>query len=453
MNTKLQAEAKTISTLVSSFTRPWPGALQRKCACGNHIVAGGECESCRQKPLQRASTNSAPANAVPPIVYNVLRSPSQPLDARTRAFMEPRFGHDFSQVRVHANPQTARSARAVNALAYTVGNDIAFAEGQFSPNTTEGRRLIAHELTHVVQQSTASSSGQLQGKLTVNQPSDAFEQEADAAAGRVMAGGHASASLTPSPPMIQRQTPGGDVENKPPEKKEAGEVVAEGVKTVAEQAVDNNPQVKKVIIDPIKDRLKGQWSRLGTGEKAATIGLGAATIGIAGGAMLSDPGGRKQLEGVNLATPFALIPYMPLSSFKYMLPTGESPDKRLFRFETSFKADDLINLRTQGRGLPKMSLDVNMQWSYDPVTERLRILGGDASFGLVPGLSLSAGAYKDILRPPQTVLGPEGQMTQIKKSIPDFGKPQPVPDVRIMLNVDLMKFKPGDLVRQLRSIF
>jgi len=168
--------------------------------------------------------------------------------------------------------------------------------------------------------------------------------------------------------------------------------------------------------------------------------------------MLSDPGGRKQLEGVNLAAPFTLIPYMPLSSFKYTLPTGESPDKRLFQFETSFKADDLINLRTEGHGLPKMSLGVNMQWGYDPVTERLRVLGGDASLGLVPGLSLSAGAYKDILRPPQTVPGPEGQMTQIKKSVPDFDKPQPIPDVRIMLNVDLMKFKPGDLVRQIQSI-
>jgi hypothetical protein len=367
--------------------------------------------------------------------------------------MEPRLGRDFSQVRVHANAQAAKSARTVNALAYTVGNDVAFAESQYAFNTTAGRRLIAHELTHVIQQSGASSGGQLQGKLTINQPGDAFEQEADAAAERVMAGAHASASLTPSRPAIQRETPGGDAEKKPPEKKEAGEVVVEGLKTVAEQAADNNPQVKKVIIEPIKDQLKGQWNRLGTGAKAATTGLGAATLGMAGGAMLSDPGGRKQLAGVNLATPFTLIPYMPLSSFKYTLPSGDSPDKRLFKFETGFKADDLINLRTKAGGLPKMSLGVNMQWGYDPATERLTILGGDASLGLVPGLSLSAGAYKDVLRPPQNFMDPEGQITQIKKSIPEFDKPQPIPDVRIMLTVDLMKFKPGDLVRQVQSIF
>ena len=174
---------------------------------------------------------------------------------------------------------------------------------------------------------------------------------------------------------------------------------------------------------------------------------------MACGAMLSDPGGRKKLEGVNLAAPLTLIPYMPLSSFKYALPSGESPDKRLFKFETGFKADDLINLRTEGRGLPKMSLGVNMQWGYDPATERLTVLSGDASIGLVPGLSISAGAYKDVLLPPQTFIGPEGRMTQIRKSVPEFDKPQPIPDVRIMVNVDLMKFKPGDLVRQLESIF
>ena len=453
MNTRLQQMTRKPA---HSFTPVPTGLLQRKCACGNHLLAGGDCEGCGKKRLglqRRAVDNQSEHSEVPPIVDQVLRSSGQPLDATTRTFMEPLFGHDFSQVRVHANAQAAKSARAVNALAYTVGNEVVFAEGQYALNTTEGRRLIAHELTHVIQQSGASSGGQLQGKLMISQPGDALEQEADAAAGRVMVGAHARASLTPSHPTIQRETPGGDAEKKPPEKKEAGEVVVEGLKTIAEQAADNNPQVKKVIIEPIKEKLKGEWNRLDTGEKATTISWGAATLGIAGGAMLSNPGGRKQLAGINLAAPLTLIPYMPLSSFKYTLPSGESPDKRLFKFETGFKADDLINFRTKARGLPEMSLSVNMQWGYDPASERLTVLGGDASLGLVPGLSLSAGAYKDVLRPPQNFMGPEGQVTQIKKSIPEFDKPQPMPDVRIMLNVDLMKFKPGDLVRQIQSIF
>jgi hypothetical protein len=367
--------------------------------------------------------------------------------------MEPRFGHDFGNVRVHADAKAAESARAVNALAYTVGRDVVFGGGQHIPGTAMGRRLMAHELMHVIQQRSASSSRPLQGNLTVGRPGDAFEQEADAAAGRVMAGAQDGLSHTSRELAIQREAPGGDIEKKSPEKKEAGGVLVEGLKTVAEQAEDNNPKVKNTIIEPIKDKLKGEWSRLGTGGQAATIGLGAATLGMAGGAMLSDTSGRKQLEGVNLAGPLTLIPYMPLDNFKYTLPSGNRPDKRLFKFETGFKADDLINLRTETRGLPKMSLAVNMQWGYDPATERLSILGGDASLGIVPGLSLSAGVYKDVLRPPKTFIGPEGQMKQIKKSVPEFDKPQPIPDVRIMLTVDLMKFKPGDLLRQIKGLF
>src|SRR6187401_125580 len=81
------------------------GILQRKCACGNHAMSGG-CEECRKKEtLQRSTTSSEAINDVPAIVYDVLRSPGQPLDAATRTFMEPRFGHDFSGVRVHSNSQ------------------------------------------------------------------------------------------------------------------------------------------------------------------------------------------------------------------------------------------------------------------------------------------------------------------------------------------------------------
>jgi Domain of unknown function (DUF4157) len=88
----------------------------------------------------------------PRIVGETLSSPGRQLDAATRTFMEPRFGHDFSRVRVHADAKAAESARAVNAVAYTVGPDIVFAAGAFRPGTGPGRRLLAHELAHVVQQ-------------------------------------------------------------------------------------------------------------------------------------------------------------------------------------------------------------------------------------------------------------------------------------------------------------
>jgi hypothetical protein len=100
-------------------------------------------------PLEQQQESSE----VPPTVHEALRSPSQPLDPVTRAFMEPRFGHNFSRVRVHSGTAAERSAREVNAHAYTVGHNIVFGMGRFVPGTHEGQRLIAHELTHVVQQS------------------------------------------------------------------------------------------------------------------------------------------------------------------------------------------------------------------------------------------------------------------------------------------------------------
>lgn len=405
----------------------------------------------KRAQIQCKSTVEAAASSRTVPVADVLGAPGHTLGESVRGFMEPRFGFDFSRVRVHTDPAAARLAEMLDALAYTVGPHVVFAPGRYEPHTSAGLRLLAHELAHVVQQSTGSTVGR--ENLEISPPSDAAEQEADVAAARVVANARSGELSARTGPVLQRQTPDDDAGKKPAEKEDAGEVLVGGLKTVVEQAKDNNPNVKQIVIDPIKDRLKGEWARLSTGEKAATIGVGAAALGTAGGTLLSDPGGRKQLAGVNLAAPFTLIPYMPLSSFKYALPSGNTPDTRLLKFDTTFNADDLINLHTAAHGLPKMSLTVDMQWGYDPTTERLSILGGDAKLGLVPGLSISAGAYKDIFRPPQTTLGPEGQTNVIKQSIPGGPKAQPIPDVRVMVTVDLLKFKPGDLARQVKGFF
>lgn len=130
--------------------------------------------------------SAAPVNAVPPIVHDVLSSPGQPLDASTRTFMEPRFGYDFSQVRVHTDKRAAESARAVNALAYTVGRDVVFGEGEYEPGTSMGRRLLAHELTHVVQQ---GDQNRLQSKFEIGTVDDHLEREAESKSERVTQGG------------------------------------------------------------------------------------------------------------------------------------------------------------------------------------------------------------------------------------------------------------------------
>jgi hypothetical protein len=112
--------------------------------------------------------------------------------------MEPRFGHDFSGVRVHTDAQAAESARAVNALAYTVGRDVVFGAGQFAPQSPAGRRLMAHELTHVVQQQGMKCGGI---DPQMSQHDDVYEHAARAnelAVGRTI-------SVRGSVPLIQRQ--------------------------------------------------------------------------------------------------------------------------------------------------------------------------------------------------------------------------------------------------------
>src|SRR5262245_12769784 len=95
---------------------------------------------------QRVAPTGAKEGPFPVTVQKTLRTSGQPLEPATRAFMESRFGHDFSRVRVHADATAAESAEAVRAGAYTVGQHIVLGAGRPSPETTAGRQLLAHEL-------------------------------------------------------------------------------------------------------------------------------------------------------------------------------------------------------------------------------------------------------------------------------------------------------------------
>lgn len=130
------------------------GARLQRCSCGKSTGTGTQCEECKSQAmqLQRSAAASSGNATAPPIVHEVLNSSGRPLDAATRNFMEPRFGADFSNVRVHTDGKAAESAKAVDALAYTVGNHMVFGRGQDETTTTSGKSLVAHELTHVLQQ-------------------------------------------------------------------------------------------------------------------------------------------------------------------------------------------------------------------------------------------------------------------------------------------------------------
>jgi Domain of unknown function (DUF4157) len=130
--------------------------LQRKCSCGGSGSGSGECEECKkdegQQTVQRKASGAAAPEFAPPIVHEVLNSPGQPLDRATREFFEPKLGTNLRAVRVHHDEASAQGARDVGARAYTTGNHIAFADGEFAPWTAAGRSLLAHELVHVAQQ-------------------------------------------------------------------------------------------------------------------------------------------------------------------------------------------------------------------------------------------------------------------------------------------------------------
>ena len=141
--------------------------------------------------LQRAAGNGGVASMMEEErspVHDVVASGGRPLDPEVREDMEGRLGHDFGDVRVHDDGSAHESARSVNANAYTVGSDIVFQRDQYDPSSSEGKVMLAHELTHVVQQRTGPVDGNpAAGGINVSDPSDRFEREASANAEQAMA--------------------------------------------------------------------------------------------------------------------------------------------------------------------------------------------------------------------------------------------------------------------------
>lgn len=124
-----------------------------------HRVPAARGASARSA-LRRAATVASPqtlAVEAPEIVHKALRAPGKPLDPTIRDTMESSYGHDFSHVRVHDGADANASASAMGALAYTVGHNMVYGPGEYAPHTARGKRLIAHELAHVVQQGTRAT--------------------------------------------------------------------------------------------------------------------------------------------------------------------------------------------------------------------------------------------------------------------------------------------------------
>jgi hypothetical protein len=226
-------------------------------------------------------------------------SVGQPLDASTRASLEPRFAHDFANVRIHADDSAAQSAAALNARAYTIGNDIVLGEGEYRPDTVDGQELLAHELTHVVQQAGTGASG----LKPLSHASDASEVEARSNSHAVTSGHAASVSSSPGAAIAREEAGGGGGEEDESLLSKGlwwlgskipggiGEAI-EGTHSLKEGAEAKSPmeQVTKLMsagISPLKVASEfGGWAE--KGAEGLEANLGAAVGGMSLGTDILD---------------------------------------------------------------------------------------------------------------------------------------------------------------------
>jgi hypothetical protein len=294
---------------------------------------------------ERAADHAAQQGPEPGAKAAVARAPvslglgeGTALPERDRRYFEQRLGADLSGVRLHRD---SVAAAGLHARAFTAGRDIGFAPGAWQQGSAETRRLLGHELAHVVQQ-----------------------------------GAHG--------PAVQLEE-----EEKP---EEAANSLETGIK-VAKDAAKDDPRIKTELLEPAKAFGLRQWKGLGTGGQVGVVGFGAATYGLGLGAGLSDPEGRKALSDFNLIAPIGLIPYATLTDFRYVLPAAPTGPTLL---KASFSGDDLLGLAHEKVSwFPQMTLSLDFTWSLD-AQGNVTLASGLANWGVLPGVNLQIGAGADL---------------------------------------------------------
>jgi uncharacterized protein DUF4157 len=194
-----------VETAPQSRTEPLDPSVMKAVAAGRPEVVG----HAGMLGLQRFAGNRAAAGVAEDgrsPVHDVVSGGGSPLDEDVRTDMEARMGQDFSDVRIHTGDAADASARSVSAHAYTVGPNIVFQRGGYEPGSEAGQKLLAHELTHVVQQRSGPVDGTpAPGGVSVSDPSDRFELEAAANAERVMGQPAAVAPVQAPVPQVQAE--------------------------------------------------------------------------------------------------------------------------------------------------------------------------------------------------------------------------------------------------------
>jgi hypothetical protein len=292
--------------------------------------------------IQRKAADEAQWQAVPPIVSEVLKSSGQPLEASARAFMEPRFGHDFSLVRVHTGNEASRSAQAVGALAYTAGRHIVFGPGYYNLATADGLRLLAHELTHTLQ---SPDPGKAHGVLRRDKEKEGQKKKPEEPTKKAPKCQMAQAQIRPvffsNDPGKSDPSPTG--KSLDPRLKEANRIWGKcGIEFTAEKPRMVEDSVSKVAgknggeLDKVQDAyskkgtgpqvffLDNDLSAFGGGRTGPNFGDKMAT-GDDAKIMLSDHGSNDRLLAHELGHAMGLLhpdvmPFIPNNSI--MQPTG-----------------------------------------------------------------------------------------------------------------------------------
>jgi len=359
--------------------RALSGVLHRRCDCGGQ----GE------RPLRRSGGSAVSAEA-PRAVGRALHGPGQALDAADAGFLGARMGAAFDRVRLHVGPAADEAARSVGARAFALGHHLVFAQGEYRPRQAEGRRLLAHELAHTLQ------------------------------AGRVLRREERTQTAAK------------------PEEKSDGEIIAEGLKTVAEQAAKKE-EVKKKVIEPLEKEAKGRWEELGTGGKVGVVGFGAASWGLGIGALLGSEQGRQVLSDFNLLAPTALVPGWPLTSFSFKPPEASTGP---YTFKLEFDGTRLLDaLRPEGSTSPIASLSFDAAWSVDPATDQWAAKTLRARIGILPGVTLTGGLVEGpFLTDPFPVRTEAGEWITPMRSLPEpEGEKDKRPNIGGMLTIDFVK--------------
>lgn len=250
-------------------------------------------------------------------------------------------------------------------------------------------------------------------------------------------------------PHIQKEDGAGKQEDqKKKEEEEGNKALTEGIKTVGDNLMSNNPEFKK-LYEPRLEALKDfAWTDRPTSYKAGVISFGLANLTIVGSVFAADPKFRSQmidfLQDKNLAAPLQLVPYSEyffLKEFKYKLPAMDQP---AYQFDTKFSITPYWDLlRSHYSYLPQASLDFGLSGAYNPNQSSFGLTGGNFSLGMFDGgLSLTGGTFKELSPYPYIVPGtmPGEPPTTVMKSVPGMEPMKfDTPQFQFMLSVDFWK--------------